>query len=56
MTRFDKITKDIDTFINWVLDTYNCVPEQLPCETSCRSDCGECFKNWLQEEVTDEQQ
>lgn len=33
-----------------VLDTYHSVPEQIPCSASCNKDCGECFKEWLQEE------
>lgn len=49
-TNFDRITESEDAFVKWVLDTYNSVPEQIPCHASCKSDCGECFKKWLQKE------
>lgn len=50
-TSFDKITESVESFVEWVLDTYHCVPEQIPCKPSCNNDCGECFKNWLQREA-----
>ena len=49
-TNFDRITENVDVFIKWVLDTYNGVPAQMPCGTSCNKECGECFKEWLQKE------
>lgn len=49
-TNFDKITESVESFVEWVLDNYHSVPEQLPCTKSCNGDCGECFKEWLQKE------
>lgn len=50
-TNFDRITESVDSFVKWVLDNYHSVPEQFPCQTSCNKDCGECFKEWLQNEI-----
>lgn len=49
-TNFEKITESAETFVNWVLDNYHCVPENFPCQSLCSNDCGECFKEWLSKE------
>jgi len=51
---FDRITENEEALAKWVLDTYCCVPPDMPCNSNCDKDCGECFKEWLQKEVQDE--
>lgn len=54
-TNFDKITHNVDSFCDWVFESYKNAPENVPCmvencETTNRIDCKKCFKEWLQKE------
>lgn len=51
MTRFEKITKDIDLFIEWI--TINCCPCDFcdKIDTECKYTCVENVKKYLEQEV-----
>lgn len=54
-TNFDVITQNVDSFCDWVFESYKNSPENVPCmvencETTNRMDCKECFKKWLLQE------
>ena len=55
-TNFREITRDIDTFVEWIDKTYGSIPECVPCDPRSRCldgkkyKCNECFKEWLDKE------